>query len=312
MKNEFVKVKEFQANFNFEIIFSNEESLNKKITNPETNHPGLELVGFHDGIDHSQGIIIGSKEIKFIKTLTLEQKKNAFKILTSDETPFIILTRNYDCPVELLEMAKEKNISVFKTSLSTTIASTEILLYIYEKLSDKSLVHGTLVEVYGAGVLITGDSGIGKSEIALELIKNGHRFVADDGVLVHRLQNHVFGQSTEHLKNLLEVRGIGLVDIYSMFGITAIKEYCEINYVINLTQFDNVKTANRLQTSTSFETIKGVKCPKITLPVTSGRSMANLVEVAVVSLRLQSLGINTTVDFINKYDNLLKGGVKND
>lgn len=312
MRRSIVTVEDLLAHFKYEVIFATETALKRKITTPETNHPGLELVGFYDDIDHHQGIILGSKEIKFIKTLSKEQRNASFDILTHDDTPFILITRSLPCPDELKDLAIKKQIAILRTSSSATITSIEVMLFIYEKLSEKKLIHGTLVEIYGDGVLIMGDSGIGKSEIALELIKKGHRFVADDGVLVNRLQNHVFGQPSEHLKNLLEVRGLGLIDVYAMYGVTSVKEYCEIRYIINLTSFDNIKTNNRLQSNISFESIKDVSLPKITLPVTSGRSMANLIEVAVISLRLQSLGINPTTDLMNKYDKILKGGDYNE
>ena len=303
-----VKVKTLQKHFHFEEIYSDEISLEKLITTVEPNRPGLELVGFYDGINYKQGIIIGTKETNFLSKMPSDKVREVFDNILSDMTPFVLFTHSNNCPNEILDIAKQKHITLLRSKRKGSLVSMEIMLYIHEKLSSRTLYHGTLIEMYGEGVLLIGDSGIGKSEIALELVKKGHRFVADDAVMVHRLQNHVYGQSCDHLKHLLEVRGIGLIDVYSMFGITAVQEYSEIDYVIHLTTLDKVNSKDRLQTNITYKEICGVKRPEITLPVTSGRSMANLVEAAVISLRLQSIGVNPAKDLITRYDKILKGG----
>lgn len=301
-----VTVGQLANQFDYNVVVGDETALKKEIKSPETNRPGLELVGYYEYVDFHQAVILGRQELKYIEKLCVEEQRKCFDFLTDKRIPYILITRRLKCPDILFEIAKAKSFPVLSTEKNATIANIEIMLYIYEQLSETTLFHGTLVDVYGSGVMLCGPSGIGKSEIALELIKKGHRLIADDSVLAYRILNHLYGKAPTHLKNLLEVRGLGLIDVNQMYGVTSVGDYSEIKYIIELVEMDLIKTEDRLNDKLKYREINGIKCPYVQLPVTSGRSMADLVEVAVVNLRLRMMGKNATKDLITKYDEILK------
>lgn len=304
-----LRVRHLIKAFKYDIL-SGENSLDKEIITAEVMVPGVELLGFYDYADFTQGIVLGEKECVYISQLSEENQSKCFDYLTHEQTPFIVISENVKCPQRLLDIAKEKDLIILSSEKKSSRVAADIASFNISKLAPTIMIHGTLVEVYGSGVILKGDSGVGKSEIALELIKRGHRLIADDTIIAYRRLHHLYGKAPEHQKSLLEVRGLGIIDVYRLFGITSVLDNGEIKYIIELTSIDDIAQENRLTSTLQYEEYIGLKCPIIKLPVTGGRNMADLVEVAVMTLRDRTMGHNTTQEFMEKFDSLTKGAKK--
>lgn len=312
MKTNPLRVRQLVKGYKYKVICGSDEALAKEIVSPELNVPGVELAGFYDYTDFTNGVVFGEKECVFISRLNEIEQNDCFQNMTKTTVPFIILSEGIECPEKLKEYANASSIAILSDDKTTSVVVGEVYSFILNKLTPQILLHGTLIEVFGSGVLLKGTSGIGKSEIALELIKKGHRLIADDSVVAYRRNHHLYGKAPEHLRNLLEVRGLGLIDVYRLFGVTAVRETGEINYIIDLVSIDTINETNRLLDTMQYTEIDGLRCQTVRLPVTSGRSMADLVEVAVMDLRNRTLGHNATEEFIEKFDKMTKGEIDDD
>ena len=305
--NKVVTVRDLWSYFGYRQICGNDESLNRIIRDVNTNRPGLELSGYLESKAYRRIVIIGEKEHNYIKTMSDERQREAFEYLTDDEVPMILISRDLPCPEILMEIAQRKNFPVFSSYAPTNSLVVEIVSYLEEFFAPVESVHGVLLQLYGRGVLITGESGVGKSEIALELIKKGHLLVADDRVDVYRIHNHLSGEAPTVLKGMLEIRGVGVIDVPSMFGAASVVDKSPINYVIYLEKWNSQNEYNRLgdDNSDSVEYF-GISIPKLTIPVSEGRSIATVIEAAVINFVLRDKGLNSTelfekrvIDFIN-------------
>ena len=245
--------------------------------------------------------------MSYIEHMSEESQRFVFEHLTSEETPMILISRDLPCPEILMEIAAGKNFPIFTSFAPTSSLIMEIVAFLEEFFTQIDSVHGVLLQVYGRGVLITGQSGIGKSEIALELVKKGHVLVADDRVDVYRIHNHITGEAPFILKNLLELRGVGVINIAMMFGAASTTEKSKIDFVIHLDKWDKDKEYDRLNLKDEVFTVFGVNIPKITIPVSEGRSIAVIIEAAVNDFILKSKGYDFSkildervVELINK------------
>lgn len=293
-----VRIREIKDYFNFNVICGNEEALDRWVIVPDVNRPGLELAGFYKHTEPKRIVIIGDKEQAYIETLEEHVLRERFEFLTDAYTPCIIITRNRQCHPLLMEIAQHRNFPILQTELPTFRCMVDLISFLDEKLADTDSLHGVLVNVYGIGVLLSGESGMGKSEIALELIKKGHVLVADDRVDVFRIHNSLVGQPHELLQGMLEIRGIGVIDVGKMFGASAILDKTKIDLVIYLQKFDSKIEFDRLGIEDErFMDILGVHVPKLDLPVKEGRSMGVLVESAVTNFRLKQIGFNSAKEF---------------
>ncbi len=302
-----VRVGELKKFFKLSQVSGDAESLRRKILVPDVNRGGLELVGYYKHTDLKRIILFGDKEISYIKTLIDDYQRLNFDFLTGETTPAIIITKNHKVPKILLEVAREKNFPVFKTKEETVRMMVEIISFLDSAFAPTSSLHGTLINVYGKGVLIMGDSGMGKSELALELIKRGHVLVADDRVVTSRIHNQIFGKSPELLEGVLEVRGIGIINVMQMFGASAIIDEIPVDVVINLEHWDQDKDYDRLgDVNLQYMNILGIDIPLLIFPVKVGRNMAVLVETAVANFNLKLRGINSAKDFDQKVIRYLK------
>ena len=295
-------VKDVQRDFGYELITGDEKSLLRKIEVPDVNRPGLELTGYFEFSQPKRVIILGDKEINFINyEMGKEQQNTSFEFLTSDSTPMIVISREHECPELLAEIARRKNFPILTSKASTSNIIVELVSYLEENTAVYDNIHGVLLDVFGIGVLIKGASGIGKSEIALELIKKGHILVADDRVDVSRVHNKIMGAAPELLKDMLEIRGVGIINVVQMFGITSTMPKCNINFVVDLERWDDTKEYARVGTEEKqVEHFFGIDVPKITLPVREGRSMAVIIESAVTNYILLKRGIDSSKDFEDK------------
>lgn len=302
MASKAITVKELKERFQFKQVVGNEESLNRAIEIAEISRPGFELAGFFQHSDLRRVIVFGEKEIAFIKHLSKEIQEERFDLLTQDLTPAIIICRGNECPSTLSEIAEKKNFPIFVTETATGRISIEITSFLDEQLAEMTIMHGVLLSINGKGVIIKGDSGIGKSEIALDLIQRGHVLVADDCIELSHVGNHIIGKSPVVLSNLLEIRGIGVIDVVKMFGVGSILDKDIVDLVVQLERWVPSKEYARLGTEGEevFEEILGEKIPKVVVPVTGGRSMSAIIEAAVNNMRLKELGYDSTEEFVNR------------
>lgn len=301
-KTKSIPAGKLKEQFDFEQITGDEKSLNRLIHIAEISRPGFELAGFFQHSDLRRVIIFGEKEISFIHYLDEKTQRERFDGLTSAETPVIIICRNFECPPVLKEIAQKKNMPIFLTDKPTGRISIAVSTFLDEQLAEETLMHGVFMSIHGKGVILRGDSGIGKSEIALELIRRGHLLIADDCVELYHVGTTIVGKSPAVLANLLEIRGIGVIDVVKMFGVSAILDKDVVDLVIQLERWVPSKEYTRIGTEESnvTEDILGVKIPKAIVPVTGGRSMSVVIEAAVMNMRLKELGYDSSKEFVNR------------
>ena len=298
MADKRVTVKEFADYFQFEQLTGDEQSLKRGIELTDTNRPGLELAGFFDYSQAKRLVILGDKEIAYIATMSEKAQKRSFDFLTGEETPAIVITRGHECPKILRECALEKNFPVFCCEEKTNHTIVNIITWLDERLAKSVSVHGELLIIYGTGVMICGESGMGKSEIALELIKRGHQLVADDRVDCYRIHNHLVGKSPQLLEGMLELRGVGVINIARMYGVGAVAHKANVDIQITLEEFDPRANYDRVGIEEKKNvSILDVEVPKITIPVREGRSMGVIIESAVTNYMLAKDGLDSAKEF---------------
>ncbi len=294
-------VKEMLSHFNFEVLCGDDTSFEREITIPDVNRPGLELAGYYDYSQQKRIIVLGDKEIEYIKTMQEEHKYYAFDFITNEETPAIIISRKHECPKELLIVAKEKKFPVFKSHQHTSQLIVNLISFLDEHLALNDCFHGVLLSMYGKGVLIEGESGIGKSEVALELMRRGHQLVADDRVDVYSVHNTVYGKAPDILEGMLEIRGVGIIDVARMYGVNSILKKSKLDVVISLSAWNHENTYDRVGIeATKYETILDIEIPMINLPIREGRSMGIVIEAAVSNIILRENGFDSAKEFENK------------
>ena len=294
-----ITIKELHDFFDFKQLTGDETALKRLISVQDTNRPGLELAGFEEKSDFNRVTLLGQKEMAYIKTLSKETQAKRFDFITNDIVPCIIITHEEKIPPVLEKIANDKNFPVFSTPLPTNRVMVNIVSYLDDKLADFDNIHGVLMSIFGKGVLITGESGVGKSELALDLINRGHVLVADDRVDAYHMHNKIVGKAPELLRGYLEIRGIGIINVVKMFGARAILDDIHIEFIIHLDHYDATKTYERVGNDETFENIMSVDIPKLTLPVKEGRNMSVLVESAVTNFTLKQMGVNSSQEFKN-------------
>ena len=304
MSQELVTVKTVAKRFNFNCICG-KEGLKRPILVENINRAGMELMGFFEHSDLRRIVVFGNKEINYILSHTYEELKDAYDFLVNEITPCIIITQGNSCPKDLKEIAEKRNFPILLGDASTNNTIIELMYYLNELMAPKTSMHATLLEIYGRGVLITGASGIGKSEIALELVRRGHRLVADDRVDVVNINKKLTGSCPELTKGVMEVRGIGIINVASMFGISSYKDRQDIDYAIELKMLDEKSQFERIDTREHFKNILGVYITNIQIPVSSGRNIADLIEVAIRNELLKAQGIDASKEFNKKLNALL-------
>lgn len=297
-----VTVREIVDFFKFERLTGDDKSLDRWTVVPDVNRPGFELCGFYKRSDPRRIIIIGNKESEFIKTMTEEEQRTRFPMITDGLTPMIIITRNNELPPILKEIADSQDFPIVRTNMETYRLVTDLITFLDEKMADEDTISGTLMSVYGKGVLISGESGMGKSETALELIRDGQVLVSDDRVDVEHVHNKIFGHAPDIIKGLLEIRGIGIIDVEKMFGASAMTNRSEVNMVIELVKYSAADEYNRIGDETTHYTrILDVLIPTIVLPVSPGRNMRILVESAVTNFILQEAGYSSSQEIKRRF-----------
>ena len=305
--DELVRVKEIVEYFKFEQIAGNEASLERIISVPDINRSGLELTGYFDFTQFLRVVLLGDKEIGYIKNrMTKEQVIEVFSRIMCDKTPCIIVSKSHTCPETLVELATERNFPILSSNMDTTRIFTDLVSYLDERLAQTTSLHGVFLNVYGKGILLTGESGTGKSEIALELIKRGHQLIADDRVDVKRVHNSISGEAPFILSGMLEIRGIGIIDVTKMFGANCVLKKHTLDYVIHLEKWREDKEYARAGIEDKeYSNILDIAIPKITLPVKEGRSMAVIIESAVTNFALREVGYDSSKEFDERIMNFI-------
>lgn len=269
------------------------------ISTVEINRPGLELTGYLEFFDNKRIQVLGNTEFSYLGRYGPEAQKMVIDSIFSFGPPAVIICREIEPSNAILESAKLHKVSIFSTPQSTSDLTASLVQYLNKELAPRITRHGVLVEVYGEGCLLTGDSGVGKSETAIELIKRGHRLVADDAVEIRRTaQTTLYGQSPENIRHFIELRGIGIINARKLFGMGAIKLQEKIDMVINLEQWDSAKVYDRMGLDNEYMKILGVEVPTLTIPVKPGRNLAVIIEVAAMNNRQKKMGYNAARELL--------------
>ncbi|MDO4318135.1 MAG: HPr(Ser) kinase/phosphatase [Lachnospiraceae bacterium] len=283
----------------------------RKITKPEINRPALQLAGFFSDFDKARIQLIGNVEYAYMyqNEMTSEQRHACFSRLMGYDVPCIIFCRNLEVSPGMKKLALEKGVPLFNSPQETTALVAELVRILQVELAPRISIHGVLVDVFGEGVLITGESGIGKSEAALELIKRGHRLVSDDVVEIKRVSDEtLLGTAPEVTKYLIELRGIGIIDIKMLYGVQSVKETQSINLVIRLEDWDKDKEYDRLGLEENYTEILGNKVVCHNIPIRPGRNLAIICEAAAINYRQKKMGYNATEELYRRVtNNLMKG-----
>lgn len=304
---EYVRVKEIVEYFKFDQIAGDETSLERIITVPDINRSGLELTGYFDFTQFLRVVLLGDKEIGYISHMMTDEKiHEVFKRIMNDKTPCVIISKSHQCPKLVQELANERNFPILSSQMETTRIMTDLVSYLDERLAVSCSLHGVFMNIYGKGILLTGESGTGKSEIALELIKRGHQLIADDRVDVKRVHNSISGQAPEVLSGMLEIRGVGIIDVTKMYGANCVLNKHKLDYVIHMEKWvENKQYARAGIEEKEYRTILELDIPMITLPVKEGRSMAVIIESAVTNFTLMESGYDSSKEFDERIMNFI-------
>ena len=293
-----VKLGKLIEEFHLEVLRGAEGYENVAICTEDVNRPGLQLVGFFDYFDPKRLQVIGRVETTYLAGMTSEQRRNSFEHLLSQDIPALVISRGIEPYPECMEMAEKYDRTVLRSKETTSALMSAIIGSMRVYLAPRITRHGVLVEVYGEGVLLLGESGVGKSETAIELVKRGHRLIADDAVEIKRLSTkRLVGTAPELIRHYIELRGIGVVDVRRIFGMSAIKEESDIDMVINLEQWKDGAMYDRLGLENLYTTILDVQVPSLTVPVKPGRNLAVIIEVAAMNNRHKKMGYNAAMEF---------------
>jgi HPr kinase/phosphorylase len=296
---ETLSVEQFARERGLEIIYAGRGELT--LDSISVSKPGLQLAGFFKYFDSSRIQVLGNPEYEFLKDLDSESRSDSLKKLFSyQDIPCLILSRDLPTLSELIEEAKKVGCPILRSDKMTTTLMNDISLYLNKLLAPSMTVHGVLVDVSGVGILLTGHSGIGKSETALELIKRGHRLVADDNVIIKQISDSVIGSSPEMIRYFMEIRGIGIINVRNMYGTGSILNEKEIELVIEMEQWVEGKEYDRLGENHIYENILGIKTSKLIIPIKPGRNLAIIIEVAARNHRLKELGYDAAQELIGK------------
>ncbi|WP_127848919.1 HPr(Ser) kinase/phosphatase [Lacticaseibacillus hulanensis] len=304
---DYVTVDALVQSANLTVVSGSEDLKNRKIVVSDISRPGLELTGYFNYYPHERIQLFGRTEISYTRNMTQDERTEVLKRMCARDTPAFVVSRGLTPPAEMLSAAAAAHIPVLSSTLPTTRLSSLITDYLDGELAERQSLHGVLVEIFGLGVLITGDSGIGKSETALELIQRGHRLIADDRVDVYQQDERtLIGEAPAILSHLLEVRGIGIIDVMDLFGAGAVRTTSQINLIVHLANWTSDKNFDRLGTGVQSQTIFDVEVPKITVPVRVGRNIAIIVEVAAMNYRAKTMGYDATKKFEANLNKLIE------
>ncbi len=296
-----VKLTDIISEFGLEVLFAPANMAEIRIVTDDVNRPGLQLAGFFDYFDASRIQIVGKVEATFIERFTHERRHRCFEKLMSKHIPALIVSRGMEPFPECMEMAQKYGVPLLRTQESTSYLMSAMIASLKVSLAPRITRHGVLVEVYGEGILLLGDSGVGKSETAIELVKRGHRLIADDAVEIKRVSaKSLVGSAPELIRHYIELRGIGVVDVRRIFGMGAVKSTEKIDLVIHVEIWKESTQYDRLGIEEQTTTILDVNVPSLVVPVKPGRNLAVIIEVAAMNNRHKKMGYNAAREFTER------------
>ena len=300
-----VKIKDLLKKVRLNVVYGDEKMLEREITTSDISRPGLEMTGYFDFYTPERIQLIGMKEWSYLMKMTSHNRYQVLRKMFERDTVMIV-ARNLKVPDEMLKAAKENKIVVLSSRTPTSRLSGEISSYLDSRLAERTSIHGVLMDIYGMGVLIQGDSGIGKSETGLELVKRGHRLVADDRVDIYaKDEMTLWGEPAEILRHLLEIRGVGIIDVMSLYGASAVKDSSQVQLAVYLENYDVNKTFDRLGNNGEEFEVSGVAIPRIRIPVKTGRNISVVIEAAAMNYRAKEMGFDATKTFEERLTNLI-------
>ena len=293
-----VSLEKIIEEFDLESLYLPDLPENLSVNCARVNRPGLQMVGFYDHYEQARLQIIGKVEHLFISQMEEGERRLRLEDFFRSAPVGVIVTTSLAVPADVIAMAEKYKVPLLRTAVKTSEFMAALIAYLNVQLGPRITRHGVFVEVYGEGILLLGDSGVGKSETAIELLKRGHRLIADDAVEIKKVSaTTLVGCAPEIIRHYVELRGVGIVDVRRLFGMGSVKENEKIDLVINLEEWDNNKMYDRLGLDEHTEEILGIKIPSITLPVSSGRNLSVVIEVAAMNNRQKRMGYNTAKEF---------------
>lgn len=295
-----IALKRIIEEFHLETVYLPEDSSKLIVDEPDVNRPGLQLMGFFEYFDSERVQILGKMEFAYLATIDEKLRYERLEMLFAQHIPALIITRELPYFPEMVEIAEKHQIPLLRSKDSTSSFIAALIAFLNLHLAPRITRHGVLIEVYGEGMLILGESGVGKSETAVELIKRGHRLVADDAVEIRRVSNiSLVGSSPENIRHFLEIRGIGIINARRLFGMGAIKVTEKIDMIVELEPWDSEKVYDRMGVDSEYTSILGVKVPCSTIPVKPGRNLAVILEVAAMNNRQKKMGYNAGQELLD-------------
>lgn len=308
----YVTIEDVKDALQLELV-AGREGLGRKIYVSDISRPALEMTGYFDFYMADRVQLLGKTELSFFEKLDKDVRLDRIQKLCAPSTPVIIAANGMEVPPEIIEVANEVHITVLKTDVPTTKFFIMLTNYLEGQLAPMTTLHGVLVDVYGIGVLLTGKSGVGKSETALELVKRGHRLVADDLVEIRQVSKNVLiGNAPKLIEHMLEIRGVGIIDMMTLFGASSFRANKRILMVIDLEFWDEKKMYDRLGLDEVKMKIIDTELIRLTVPVRPGRNLSVIIEVAAMDYRLKRLGVNAAEEFSKKLDNVIESSVEGD
>jgi len=301
-----VRTQDLLDNFNLTLV-AGEDGIHREISSNDIHRPGFEMTGFFEYYPGDRIQIIGKTEMNYYLNLSPEEQKDRVERLCTDITPGIVVTNWMEVPVLLMEAATEAGVPILRSPRTTNRVIVRITNYLGSQYAPTTAVHGVLVDIYGVGVLIMGQNGVGKSETALELVKRGHRLVADDSVEIRQEDyDTLIGNSPPLIEHLLEIRGLGILNVMTLFGAGAVKSFKRISYVVQLELWDEKKQYERLGIEEETMKVMDVTIPKAIIPVRPGRNLAVIIEVAAMNFRLKRMGVNAAEEFSDQLATMIQ------
>jgi len=304
MDNYCIPLKTLVEQFHLEVVFAATDFDAVRLTVADVARPGLQLAGYMDHFEPMRLQVMGNVETSYLVKLTDIQRRMTLDKLFSYKFPALLIARDIPPMPECIEMAKKHNVTLLRSKEVTSNIVSSIISYLNAQMANRITRHGVLMEVYGEGILLVGESGIGKSEAAIELVKRGHRLIADDAVEIRKISgSQLMGAAPELIRNYVELRGIGIVNVAKLFGVGAVKAENEINLVVNIVHWNHHETYDRLGLEDQYMEILDVKVPMNTIPIRPGRNLAVILEVAAMNNRQRKMGYNAALEFTQQIDN---------
>ena len=306
-----VSLKELVSEFRFTVEYASTDFDAIRLTVADLSRPGLQLAGYFNHFEPVRIQVMGNVEISYLQKLTPSERMLAFDRLFSYKIPALVIARDTRPDPECLAMAKKHNITILRCKEATSVVISAVIAYMSAALAPRITRHGVLMEVYGEGILLIGESGIGKSEAAVELLKRGHRLIADDAVEIRRVSgNTLMGNAPELIRNYIELRGIGIVNVAKLFGMGAVKPENNIDMVVNIVPWKTSEVFDRLGLEDQYMDILGVRVPMYTIPITPGRNLAVILEVAAMNNRQRQMGYNSAKEFTDQINRQFENTTK--